>query len=545
MHTNSLWHLVFKKKYSLLAASSIALSFFSAALEGLSFVAVLAALNTSEHFAFFVLAAFLAQLIRSTASYLGMALASKLTSKLQVEVQSAIYAKVLRLSYSQVSSFKMGDLIEYATSPPHFFPRLSEWSQRLFISSLMVVVYVVFMLTLSSTLTLGILALFGVAAFFQRYLLRKIVHYSHKHAENLAHLNKETAQFFEGMQTVHLFDRGKQALALLSERLHAIGRSSLRLGLWNQLSFPIYEGVTLFLVAGALILGQFLLGERGSLLLIFLALTYRLGTRLQIVLSAISEIAFQFGPLRRLQTILKTEEREEVCGLVEACFTQKLSFDQVSFAYPEKEELALDAMSFSLAKGEMIAFIGPSGAGKSTLLSLLLRLYSPLSGVITLDGRPASDFSLSSWRSLFGVVSQEVFLFHDTVAANLRFGCSHATQEELERAAHFAGAASFIEALPKGYATVVGERGYRLSGGERQRLSLARALVRKPEILVLDEATSHLDMQTERLIQEALEKLKGKMTMIVVAHRLSTIEGADRVYDLGLNKECKSGLNGQ
>jgi ATP-binding cassette subfamily B protein/subfamily B ATP-binding cassette protein MsbA len=180
----------------------------------------------------------------------------------------------------------------------------------------------------------------------------------------------------------------------------------------------------------------------------------------------------------------------------------------------------------------MLALVGPSGAGKTSIADLLTGLYAPTSGTIRIDGTSLDALDLASWQQRLGVVSQDTFLFNATIADNIAFGSPGATPAQIQTSCQAAQAAGFIESLPQGYDTLVGERGYRLSGGQRQRLSLARAILRDPELLILDEATSALDSQNERLVQEAIERFERNHTVLVIAHRLSTIVKADQILVL-------------
>jgi ATP-binding cassette subfamily B protein len=208
----------------------------------------------------------------------------------------------------------------------------------------------------------------------------------------------------------------------------------------------------------------------------------------------------------------------------------------------------LEDVSFTMKPGELIAVVGPSGAGKTTLSLLLPRLYDPTCGCIEIDGRDIRSYTLSSLAANMAVVSQSTYLFYDTIAANIRYARPSASQEEIEEACKAANIYQVIKDLPDGFDTVVGERGYRLSGGERQRISIARALLKNARILILDEATSSLDSVSERLIQQALEKIMQGRTTLVIAHRLSTILKADRIIVLdkghlveqGTHQELKS-----
>jgi subfamily B ATP-binding cassette protein MsbA len=211
--------------------------------------------------------------------------------------------------------------------------------------------------------------------------------------------------------------------------------------------------------------------------------------------------------------------------------TESIAFHGVSFEYRQGEPV-LEDVSFEVPRGSVVALVGPSGAGKTTLLDLLARFYDVTEGRITVDGTDIREFSLRGLRSSLGIVSQETILFHDTVRANIAYGSPDADEEEIRRAAEAAYAHEFIRTLPRGYDTVVGERGTELSGGQRQRLAIARAILRDPPVLIFDEATSALDTEAERLVQRAIERLLAGRTVFVIAHRLSTVQRADQILVL-------------
>jgi len=212
-------------------------------------------------------------------------------------------------------------------------------------------------------------------------------------------------------------------------------------------------------------------------------------------------------------------------------FEESISFNDVTFTY-RAEEPALSDVSFTVPKGSVIALVGPSGAGKSTIVDLLSRFFDVDAGAVRIDGHDVREVRVADLRSLLGIVSQETILFHDTVRANIAYGRPDATDEQVEAAAVAANAHDFIQRMSEGYATVVGERGVELSGGQRQRIAIARALLRDPPILIFDEATSALDSESERLIQDAIERLLEGRTVFVVAHRLSTVQRADQILVL-------------
>ena len=209
----------------------------------------------------------------------------------------------------------------------------------------------------------------------------------------------------------------------------------------------------------------------------------------------------------------------------------QVSFNNVSFSYNPGEQV-LNNVSFNVKPGEMIAFVGPSGAGKSTVASLLPRFYDVTDGSITIDGEDIRRVTLDSLREQVGIVPQETVLFNGSVYDNILYGRLDATKEEVEAAAKAANAHNFIMELPNGYQTMLGDRGVNISGGQRQRISIARAILKNPQILILDEATSALDTESERVVQEALDRLMIGRTSFVIAHRLSTIKNADKIMVL-------------
>jgi ATP-binding cassette subfamily B protein/subfamily B ATP-binding cassette protein MsbA len=256
-----------------------------------------------------------------------------------------------------------------------------------------------------------------------------------------------------------------------------------------------------------------------------------------------NQLADNSGRLERLNAILSPAGKQfrRLGGTPFTALERQISFEAVGLQYAPELPPALSDISLTLPKGRMLALVGPSGAGKSSIADLLTGLYAPTEGRILVDGVDLNSLDLASWQQRLGVVSQDTFLFNATIAENIAFGTPGASQAQIEAACQAAQAAGFIESLPQGYDTLVGERGYRLSGGQRQRLSLARAILREPELLILDEATSALDSQSERLVQEAIERFEHNQTVLVIAHRLSTIVRAEQILVLQSGRVLERG----
>ena len=218
-----------------------------------------------------------------------------------------------------------------------------------------------------------------------------------------------------------------------------------------------------------------------------------------------------------------------------------ISFNNVSFSYGKEHEKVIDKISFNIDKGEIIALVGPSGAGKSTLVDLIPRFYDTVGGSITIDGTDIREIQIGSLRSMMGIVTQETFLFDDSIKANIAYGVNNLSDKEIEEAAKAANAHDFIAKLADGYDTIIGERGVSLSGGQKQRIAIARAIVKNPPILILDEATSSLDSESEKHVQSAIENLMNHRTVFVIAHRLSTVHNASKILVLDKGKIVQEG----
>jgi len=226
-------------------------------------------------------------------------------------------------------------------------------------------------------------------------------------------------------------------------------------------------------------------------------------------------------------------------------FQKSIEFDSVHFEYNDGDDRVLDEVSFTINKGEVVAMVGPSGSGKSTIADLIPRFYDVSKGAIRIDGHDLRDAALASIRGNMGIVTQEVILFNDSIRNNIAYAQPNVSEDAIRKAATAANALEFIEQTPKGFETLIGERGVNLSGGQKQRLAIARALLKNPPILILDEATSALDTESEKMVQNAIEELMKDRTALVIAHRLSTVQNADKIIVIDKGRVVETGTHSE
>lgn len=500
-------------------------------------VAWLEQLSSQGLFILCVIAAILFQALRSATSFVGQYWTIALATRIQASAQAKVYEQILSLSFPCVSRYKVGDLIEYARTPVTLIGSVMDVLSRLLVSGFMIIVSIVVLWLLSPLLTVIAFTLFLLVACSQKFLFRKMASESKRLTDLIVDFSKHTIQSLHGLRSIYTNNRQSDVYNTILITLDRIARTGRKINLWNNSFISLNEIMGIILVGLCLIAGGFLLKDGGKLLpvlLTFISVTYRLNTRVQIALNALGSLASNLASFRRLREILSREDKEfaPIGGKAFTEIKRHIEFKDVVLQYAGQSQRAVNRFSFVLPQGKVTAFVGASGAGKSSLIDLLVRLYEPTSGHIEIDGTPLQNYDVGSWRNALGVVSQDTFIFNDSIEDNIRFGLLKASEKEVVEAAKAAQAHEFIARLPEKYNTLLGERGYRLSGGERQRIALARALLRKPQVLILDEATSNLDSQSESLIQDALEKFQEERTVIIIAHRLSTIVKADCILVL-------------
>jgi subfamily B ATP-binding cassette protein MsbA len=353
-----------------------------------------------------------------------------------------------------------------------------------------------------------------------------------------------------GIRLVKSFGGERYEDQRFTDASHRYSAGMVKINRVSALSQPLTEIIGMAIAVMILWIGALdVLNNRGmdgASLIVFMTLVMRLLQPIKQAFQVPTLAQAAFASAERLFDVLdrSTETQTDRGTRAVSTFDRAVEFDDVSFAYDE--EPVLENISFVAPKGSIVALVGASGAGKSTLVDLIPRFYEPKNGSIRIDGVDTRDITLPSLRAITGIVSQDTVLFNDTVRNNIAYGAgSRFTNEQIEKAARAANAHAFITELPQGYDTVLGERGTRLSGGQRQRLAIARALLIDPPILILDEATSALDTESERLVQEAVDRLLAGRTVFVIAHRLSTIVHADLILVLDRGRIVERGTHAE
>jgi ABC-type multidrug transport system fused ATPase/permease subunit len=489
--------------------------------------------------AFLVLvgAAVVSQLVKSGLELSAKASSARLSTSVEGHLRRSVFRQFLSMRFARISRYKVGDLGAYLQQAG----AVASFTSNLFESiyqAMAQLAYVAILLWISWKMTLVAGALLLVLVLATRGIMVRLRITSRQLVRAATSMNSNAIELLGGIRHVHTYGREGFAEARVAADIDA-GVDARRRGLVMAATIPAMMqsaaalGVAALLVAATRVIG---VGDEGSLaaLLTFVLVLYRLIPRVTTMNNKLALLEMAWANVERVADILRRDDKEylESGDRPFPALRERLELRRVSLSYGDDGPPAVARLSLDVPKGSMVALVGPSGSGKSSVVNLLLRLYDPTEGTIAADGHPLAELRIGDWRDAIGLVDQDPFIFHDTVRENIRFGNLQATDDEIEEAARIAAADGFIRELPDGYDTVVGERGTRLSGGQRQRLSIARAVVRRASILILDEATSALDSESERAIQEALDRLRDRFTVVAIAHRLSTIAMADEIVVL-------------
>ena len=465
------------------------------------------------------------------------------------DIRSKIYKKVLRLQLGFFSDERKGDIMSRMTGDVTEVENSIMNSLDMMIKNpILILVSVIVMLYMSWSLTLFVFVMFPIAGFIIGRIGKSLKKESRKGQHKMGEILSIIEEDLSGLRIIKAFNAEKRAINRFEKENENYFNIMNQL-MWRRfLAHPMSEflGTTIIIVVlwyG----GQLILNERSSLdaatFIGYLVFFYNIINPAKAFSTALYSVEKGLASMERIDKILATPSGiKEVQGAQSInSFDTSIVYDNVSFAY--NSEKVLKNISLEIKKGQTIAFVGRSGSGKTTMVDLLPRFYDVTEGRITINGVDLRQLKLQDLRNLIGYVNQEPILFNDSFFNNIAFGMEHASEEEVVQAAKIANAHEFIITSEHGYHTTIGDRGDKLSGGQKQRLSIARAVLKNPPILILDEATSSLDTESERLVQDALEKLMRNRTSLVIAHRLSTIKNADMICVLHKGQLVEKGTH--
>lgn len=483
--------------------------------------------------------------------YMGSYCMAPLENGIVQELRNRMFAHLTQLDLGFYTRHKKGDIISRMVSDVSTVTEaIISTLQNLFREPLTVLVFLAALLFISWQMTLFILIILPLTALAINVIARPLKRDTRKGQAVLGELTSTLDEFLSGMRIVKAFQREDYEKEKYAEQNQRFTRLQVSISRRLNLASPVTEIVSIGIICVVIFYGgTLILAEEPTLkaseFIGFLAVFTQFLAPIKLISTAVSKIQKGNAAFARIEQLLdeKPVIQDSPTAKSLPSFDKEITFEKVSFAYDE--DLVLADLNFRLRKGEMLALVGPSGAGKSTLADLLPRFYDPVSGTINIDGQDIKATKLTDLRALFGIVTQEGILFHDSVLQNIAYGLPNADPEAVKRAAQIANADEFIMALPEGYQTIIGERGTRLSGGQRQRIAIARAILRNPPILILDEATSNLDTQSEKAVQEALDRLMRDRTSIVIAHRLSTIQQADQILVIEEGRIVEAGKHAE
>jgi ATP-binding cassette subfamily B protein len=493
-----------------------------------------------------------AVILRGALDYWRAMAAHRTAARVQTVLRQAIYERVTALGPAHFTRSRTGDVIlSMVEGVQQLEVYFGQYLPQLAVAALTPPLIFGFVAFIDLPIALVLLTAALVTLFAPSLWHRKDSRQSLSRQKAYAAFGAEFLDSVQGLATLKAFGQSGSRARLLAEKGHALFHSTMGVLGANTFARGITDTGMAVGAATALGLGAWRVhaGEMslGALLVVLMlgVEVFRPLRELRVVLhQGMLGISAAGGIIQILEAEPRVRDRE--APLVQpASLLPTVAFDAVTFSYPGGRHAAHEGLSFEVEAGERVGIVGPSGAGKSTIARLLLRFYDPERGRVTIGGRDLRDLTLDQLRGLIAVVSQDTYLFHGTVAQNLRMGKPDATPAELQAAARAANAEEFLARLPQGYDTVVGERGIRLSGGQRQRIAIARALLRDAPILILDEALSAVDAESEAVIQEALDRLMEGRTTLIFAHRLSSVIGADRILVLDAGRVVESGRHAE
>jgi subfamily B ATP-binding cassette protein MsbA len=479
--------------------------------------------------------------VRYTMSFISRWLAIILAKQYEKDLRTRAFDGALDAEVTYYDQEGTDDILNAIITETRYSGRVIQSGVRLMQTVFLVGMYMAVMFYIAPSMTVFAMVLLGGITVLLRFVIEPAVTVGSRVAEANERVQETVQAGTQGIRDVKLFGLREEVFSSFSDSIEQYASSEVDLGR-NEAAirnlFELSAAITIFvLIYVGFTFTGLALGELG----IFLIAMFQLAPRVSTLNSVYYKVEGFLSHAVRTHIFLdRLDRRQELGGDRSVSHVNGVSFDDVHFAYNEDEPV-LRGISFEVKSGEFVAFVGQSGAGKSTIVSLLTRMYDPDQGEIRADGVPIDEYDINEWRERIAVVRQQPYIFTDTLEKNVTIGNRDATRADVERVCEIAKVDEFVDNLPNGYDSQLGDDGVRLSGGQRQRVALARALLKDADFLVLDEATSDLDSNLEKEVQAAIESMDREYGIIAIAHRLSTVQNADRINTVENGKIVESG----
>ena len=491
-----------------------------------------------------IVISFLSNLFR----YLGAWTIENMRARTLQRMRNEMFSRVMDMNVGYFSEQRKGDIISKITSDIGVVQFcITNTLQVSFREPFLIIGYVVMMVAISWELSVFSICFLPIVALIIGNIVKRLRHPARTNQQRTGEMVSTLEESLAGVKVIKSYNATPYIKKKFYEISADLARLTLSMARRQQLASPMSEFLGITAVGVILVFGGSLV-TKGALdpggFIAFVAIFSQITRPVRTFIDQFANINQGIAAGERIFSIIdsRPEIEDKPDAKVLEGLREKIEFRNVHFSYDGSREV-IDGISFEILRGQTVALVGPSGGGKSTLSELLPRFYDPTSGEILIDGIPLTDYTQESLRAHMSVVSQDTVLFNDSIGNNIAMGKSGATHEEIVEAARIANADSFIRECPEGYDTNIGDRGAKLSGGQRQRLSIARAVLKNPDILILDEATSALDTESEKLVQDALNKLLVGRTSVVIAHRLSTIHNADLIVVIDHGRIAEQGTH--